>query len=408
MFCSTDVVPCSTQTMKKPKYTVLFNRKKTLRKNGTGLIQIQVYLRRKSKYFSTGQYILPGEWDEVKGVINRKDAEYINQKIQMQIHDLEEYEYKARAKGEHFRLDMIPDSREPRKQNFLTYMENLIEKEDIAPGTRKQHRSSLKHLKNFGKIVYFQDVTRKNIEAFDKYLHELRHPDTNERLVEQSSIYGQHKRIKKWIRRAIIEGLVKEDPYLIIKIPSGNRNTIKYLTENELAAIEQKEITNKRLSAIRDVFLFSCYTGLAYQEAANLCEKNIAVDEDGTSWLTGERGKVSGNRQTSATGFFMVPLHQKALEILKRYKGTKPGFLLPVISNVQYNSFLKEIAILCDVETNLTTHVARHTFATTFTMAKGISIETVKEMLGHSSVRMTERYAKVLKIRVKDEMKRIL
>ena len=104
----------------------------------------------------------------------------------------------------------------------------------------------------------------------------------------------------------------------------------------------------------------------------------------------------------------MVPLHEKALAILKRYKGSKPGFLLPVISNVQYNSFLKEVAILCDIDTHLTTHVARHTFATTFTMAKGVSLETVKEMLGHSSIRMTERYAKVLKSRVKEEMKRIL
>jgi len=393
--------------MKKPIYNLVFNRKKTLRKDGTGLVQIEVYLRGQRKYISTGVYLLPKHWDANLWVVGTPDAERLNQKIRVYIHDLEEYEFKARAKGEIFELDMLSDKKTPRN-NFLSYMETHIDDEDIASGTRKQHNSTLKHLKTFGKIVYFTDITRKNIERFDAYLHGLKNSDTLMPLVSQSSIYGQHKRVKKWIRKAIIDGHIKEDPYLMMKISPGNRNTIRYLTEEELATMEAKQLDNKRIATIRDIFLFSCYTGLAYQEAASLTYDNIAQDPDGITWLTGERKKVAGNKKTSATGQFMVPLHDKALAIMKKYKNQRLNFVLPTLSNAQYNSFLKEVAIACDIETNLTTHVARHTFATTFTMAKGISIESVKEMLGHSSIRMTERYAKVLKSRVRDEMKKIL
>jgi integrase/recombinase XerD len=385
--------------MKKPVYKPVFNRKDSLNSDGAALVQIQVYLRRKHRYVSTGLYLRPEHWDKVKWCVNRKDAEYLNQKIRMQIHDLEEYEYKARSNGEVFELDMISQKKTPGK-NFLGYMETSIDQDPISPGTKKQHKATLAHIKAFGKIVYFSDLTRKNIETFDRYLHELK--------LTQSSVHGQHKRLKKWVRKAIIDGHIKEDPYLAMKISPGNRNTIKYLSEEELAAMEKKRIRNKRLAVIRDIFLFSCYTGLAYQEAANLTYDNIAMDPDGVTWLTGERKKVSGNRTNSATGEFMVPLHEKAVAIMKRYKNKRMGFVLPILSNQQYNSFLKEIAILCDIDINLTTHVARHTFATTFTMAKGISIESVKEMLGHSSIRMTERYAKVLKSRVREEMKKIL
>lgn len=384
--------------MKNPRYKPVFNRKKVLNSDGTALVQIQVYLRRQHRYFSTGIYVKPDQWDPADWVINRKDAEDLNRKIRLVIHDLEEYEYKARARGEIFELDMLPDQ-EREKHDFLSYMAGKIQDEDISPATKKHHDITLDHLKDFGKIVYFSDLTRKKIEEFDKYLHDLG--------MEQSTIHGQHKRLKKWIRKSIVDGLLVKDPYLLFKVPMGNKGTIKYLSEEDMVKLEETEINNTRLAAIRDVFLFCCYTGLAYQEAADLTSRNITRDEDGTTWITGDRKKVRSNKATTATGQFMVPLHKKAVEILTRYKGSRVGYSLPVLSNYQYNSMLKEVAILCKIDMHLTTHVARHTFATTFTMARGISIESVKEMLGHSSVRITERYAKVLKNRVKEEMKKI-
>lgn len=384
--------------MKNPVYKPVWNRKDKLNPDGTALVQIQVYLKRRYKFFSTGVYISSEQWDPVQWVINRRDAEDLNKKIRLVIHDLEEYEYKARARGDLFELSMLPDSRLP-KHDFLNYMAAKIQEEDISSGTRKQHNSTLQHLLDFGKIVYFTDITRQNIEAFDAYLHGLE--------LEQSSIYGQHKRLKKWVRKAIVDGYLAKDPYLLYKIPQGNRNTIKYLDEKDLAKLEDKKINNARLSRIRDVFLFCCYTGLAYQEAADLKAENITKDADGMLWITGDRKKVKGNKQTSATGEYMVPLHDKAVKILNRYKKSRIGYSLPILTNQQYNAMLKEVAILCNIDTHLTTHVARHTFATTFTLAKGISIESVKEMLGHSSIRITEKYAKVLKSRVKEEMRKI-
>jgi len=385
--------------MKTTRYFPVFNRKNKLKKDGTGLIQVQVYHARKQRFFSTGIYVLPEEWDPVKWVINRKDSEDLNKRIRKLIRDLEDYEYKARGRGEEFDLAQIPSSG-PVKMDFLKFMKNRINNSDLSHSTKKQHRVTLNHLLDFAEIIKFSDVTRTNIEKFNRHLQDV--------LNHQSSVYGHHKRLKKWIRIAMIEGYVSKDPYLELKISPGNRNTIRYLDSAALQRLEDKEISIERLDQVRDVFLFSCYTGLAYQEAESLTYQNIVKDDDNVTWLVGEREKVSGNRHTEATGSYLVPLHKKAVRIIEKYKGARNGFVLPVITNQKFNAFLKEIAVLCKIDLHLTTHVARHTFATTFTLAKGVSIETVQRMLGHSSVRMTEKYAKVLKDRVREDMKKVL
>ena len=185
--------------MNPTKYFPVFNRKKKLRKDGAGTIHIQVYRDRGQRFFSTGIHVLPEQWDPARWVIDRTDAQDLNERIRRMIHDLEEYEYKARARGETFRLSMLP-SRDPVRIDFITYMEREIEQADLSPGTRRQHRSTLNHLINFGKIVSFNDITRANIEKLDKYLRD--------RNCQQSSIYGTHKRLKKWIRKAVIDGMV--------------------------------------------------------------------------------------------------------------------------------------------------------------------------------------------------------
>ncbi|HEY4787351.1 MAG TPA: site-specific integrase, partial [Bacteroidales bacterium] len=155
-----------------------------------------------------------------------------------------------------------------------------------------------------------------------------------------------------------------------------------------------------RLQHAKDMFVFSCYTGLAYIDAFNLTSQNIGIGIDGQYWISTCRKKTDQPVR--------IPLLPKAMEIIEKYK-THPyaiakGKLLPIYSNQKLNSYLKEIADLCGITKPLTFHIARHTFATTITLSNGVPIETVSKLLGHGSIRTTQVYAKVIERKVSDDM----
>lgn len=387
--------------MKKPSYEIVFNRKKILKPDGTALVQIRIYHAYRLKYVSTGVSVTPEQWHPDKWVVNHKDSVDLNRQIREYLRDLENIELRARLDNQNYSINMLGSKRQINPGNFLKFMEHEISKANISKDTKRHHTSTLNHLKAYKKITSVADLTQKNIMGWDEYLRGKK--------LQTNSIYGQHKKMKRYIKIAMNEGLLQNDPYKQFRPPTGNKDIVRYLIPDELQKIEKTVIHSLRLKTARDMFLFACYTGLAYQELSGLTKDNLIYDTDGTVWVTGERLKLSTNIQHSCTGKYSVPLHSKAIAIIEKYKDQtrKPGKLLPVISNQQYNLLLKEVQGLCSINSRLTTHVARHTFATTFTLSKGISLESVKEMLGHSSIKMTEKYAKVLNVRVKEEMKKI-
>lgn len=167
--------------------------------------------------------------------------------------------------------------------------------------------------------------------------------------------------------------------------------------------MDQKEISIARLSEVRDVFLFCCYTGFAYSDIYNFEYNAITKGMDGEYWLSTERQKT-GVKES-------VPLLPVAMGIITKYRGhpycISANRLLPVNSNQRYNAYLKEIADICGIEKKITSHIARHTFATTVTLANGVPIETVSSMLGHSSIRTTQVYAKVIEKKVSEDMQNL-
>jgi site-specific recombinase XerD len=173
------------------------------------------------------------------------------------------------------------------------------------------------------------------------------------------------------------------------------------LTMEEVAAIYTKEIEMDRLAEVRDVFIFSCYTGFAYQDVFSLTPDDIITGINGEKWIVKNRAKTSTPER--------VPLLPIALDILDKYKNhpwcINKNCLLPVNSNQCYNGYLKEIAIVCGVKKHLTTHMARHTFATTITLEHDVPIETVSQLLGHKSIKTTQIYAKVSQKKVSQNMK---
>ena len=174
-----------------------------------------------------------------------------------------------------------------------------------------------------------------------------------------------------------------------------------YLVQEEIQAIVDKEFATERLNQVKDIFLFSCFTGLAYIDVKQLTRSNIGLGIDGGKWIFTNRQKTDTRSNIS-----LLPI---AEEILDKYKQhpqcLNEGKLLPVLSNQKMNSYLKEIADLCEINKELTFHIARHTFATTVTLTNGVPIESVSKMLGHKNLRTTQHYGKILDRKVSDDMK---
>lgn len=161
-----------------------------------------------------------------------------------------------------------------------------------------------------------------------------------------------------------------------------------------------KEIKFERLALVRDIFLFSCYTGLAYIDVKQLTSLNIKIGIDGFKWIFTNRQKT----ETKSN----IPLLPMAEEIIAKYKDQpqciNQGKLLPILSNQKMNAYLKELADMCNINKELTFHIARHTFATTVTLTNGVPIESVSKMLGHRNLKTTQHYAKILDRKVSEDM----
>ncbi|MEO5977853.1 MAG: site-specific integrase [Chryseolinea sp.] len=218
-----------------------------------------------------------------------------------------------------------------------------------------------------------------------------------------------HNSAQKYIRnfRKIINNAIKndwldKDPFKAYKVKLKETKRV-FLTKDELESLESKTIAVERLSIVRDVFVFCCYTGLSYVDVEKLTHQNIAKNNDGEIWVNVDRTKTGSPSS--------LPMLPKALLLLDKYKSyptaSNTNKLLPVISNQRINAYLKEIASPAGIEKNLTFHAARHTFATTVTLSNGISIETVSAMLGHKNFKTTQIYAKLVREKISAEMRKL-
>lgn len=208
--------------------------------------------------------------------------------------------------------------------------------------------------------------------------------------------------VKKIVLLSVKHGWLQSDPWALFDMSLDIVDT-KYLTKEELEGLLTKELPNERLAVVRDVFVFSCLTGLAYKDLSNLKLSQLTVGIDGKLWIEKKRQK--------STTPFKVPLLHWTLDIVEKYKNhprcLKNGTVVPVLSNSKYNDYLKEIAAVCGINKALTTHVARHTFATTVALLHGISLVALRDMLGHKKISQTEHYAKVLPIKISMEMEQL-
>jgi site-specific recombinase XerD len=190
---------------------------------------------------------------------------------------------------------------------------------------------------------------------------------------------------------------MEKDPFYNFKLKTESIDR-EFLTKEEIIKIMEKEFSTPRIENVRDVFLFSCNTGLAYADVEKLTADNIIKGIDGSLWI-----KIKRTKTKSLSSIPLLPIAQKLIEKYEGVENSK-GTLLPVYSNQRMNSYLKEIAERCDIKKNLTFHMARHTFATTVTLTNGVPIESVSKMLGHRSLKTTQHYAKILDEKLSEDM----
>jgi len=267
-----------------------------------------------------------------------------------------------------------------------------------SAGTLERYKTVCKHLQEFMKHTYnvsdyrLNKINHKFITDFEFYLK-------SERECAHNSTIKYIKNFKKIVRIAIANDWIVKDPFLNYKVQLKEVKR-EFLSEEEMQTMLEKDLHTHRLELVRDIFIFCCYTGLAYSDVKKLSKDSIVIGIDGEKWIKTNRTKT-GTRSS-------IPLLPPALKILKKYENSplsvSKGVLLPVLSNQKSNAYLKEIADLCGIKKNLTTHLARHTFATTVTLSNGVGIESVSKMLGHTSIKTTQHYAKILDSKVSDDM----
>ncbi|WP_338358537.1 site-specific integrase [Yeosuana marina] len=277
-------------------------------------------------------------------------------------------------------------------------VEKLIGK-DFAPGTAERYRTAKKHIENYIKLEFkkndipIKDVDLKFINGFEYYLKTTRNCSHNTTIKYITNF-------KKIIRIAYANNWISKDPFYYWK----SRLKIvdrEFLSEEEIQKMVEKELHTPRLDQVKDIFIFCCFTGLAYADVKKLSKNDIVIGIDGERWIKTKRTKTDTRSN--------IPILPTAEAIMDKYEGHSDLIngkkVLPVLSNQKMNAYLKEIADLCEINKNLTFHLARHTFATTVTLTNGVPIESVSKMLGHKSLKTTQHYAKILDRKVSDDMK---
>ena len=392
------------------KISVLFYAKKSKTKSN---LRVPIYLRitvnGKRAEFSTGKDVEISKWSSAQNRLkgNSEEARAINKYLDILKSNVLVLENKLALSRESFDAIDIKNLLTgantteryliPIFEEHNSKIEKLLGKE-YAPATLKNFKTCLAHLKEFlWKFHKKSDIDIQKLEPsflndFDFFLRTK--PNIN-----NNSAVKHTKNLSKILKLCYQNNWIEKDLVIFYKGKFQEVN-VNFLTEEEIKTIKNKDFIGSGLNIVRDIFIFSCYTGLAYIDIFNLTKEQITIGVDGNLWIITNRQKTGTNSN--------IPLLPIAEEIIKKYENhplvSNSGKLLPVYSNQKINEYLKTIADNCNINKKLTFHCARHTFATTITLSNNVPIESVSKMLGHKSIKTTQHYAKILDSKVSNDM----
>ena len=365
-------------TMYKKNVTVIFDRLGAVKKTGRGKVEIRVYLDRNVR-----KYIVVGETTKTGWLSYQNSKELL-----LQVEKYDEIVRAMKTLGEDMTIENFnayledeqakKESKKPLQRNFIEFMREEVRREKLRDGTLRHKKLVIETLECYGKIRTLADLTPANIRAFDRWLH-----DTGERT--EVTIWNYHKRIKKYTRILKLNEIIDQDPYEYCKISRGHSKPRTPLTEQELLKLRKVKLIDK-LDRVRDLFIFAAYTGMAYADVQRFNFKEMTHKIGRLYYIDSERLKTGTE--------FYTPILKPAMEVLKKY-----DYKLPRITNQKANDYLHVIEVQCGFKKSLTFHLARHSFAT-LALAHDVPIEDISRMLGHSDIKTTQIYCKILKTTV--------
>lgn len=395
--------------MNKLNITFVISTSRIRKDNKAPLVCRITYLK-KRKEFSTGLFINPLFWNSKQQQAEppEPDELYINTQLSLIRQNLNQAFLFLQVKGTPFTvLDIYLQYKGETPKDEVGVMEayrlhnDRIKKLigiEIKQVTYSKYLESGKHLQDFikhkfkARDIHFNMIKSSFLDDYEYYLK-------TEKKLQQSTLNKAIQRFRKVVKYAISEDYLTKDPFILFKYKTVKKEVI-FLTVEELKRLENQHFNFIRMEKIKDLFIFCCYTGLAYKEMALLKKEDVVKEFDDNLWLHIKRSKTSK--------LYKVPLLPRALEIIEKYKDEDEILIFKNISNQRFNGYLKEIADVVGIDKNLTHHMARKTFASTVLLYNDVPMEIVSELLGHSSIKVTEAsYGKIVQRSVSNEIGRI-
>lgn len=393
----------------KNTFSILFYPKRNdADKHGRVPLYLRITVNRKRCELSIQRKVDLSKWDSTKEILQGKtDA---TRELNIHMSNIRTKLFKLYDKFQEENRNITAGllkaaylgKKKPEKMLIELFQEHNDEAEalvgkDFAAGTIERYRTAKKHVEDYVKREYkrndipIKEVDHKFITGFEYYLKSVRKCAHNTAIKYVVNF-------KKIVRIAYANDWITKDPFVKWKV---RLKTVEreFLTSEEIQQLMDAELHTSRLEHVRDIFVFCCFTGLAYADVKKLSEDDITIGIDGEKWINSARTKT----KTKAN----IPILPTAQMILDKYRNSPilmDDRVLPVLTNQKMNAYLKEIANISGIKKILTTHLARHTFATTVTLTNGVSIESVSKMLGHKNLRTTQHYAKILNRKVSEDM----
>ena len=362
--------------------SIVFDHRKRVKAGAEGPLEVRVTINRKPYYINTGVRVRERQWAFDK-VINHPHANELNERLGVLVGKVMQAVNERLADGREIKVAEIRSEiwQGAGSYDFLTWIDEEIERLDIKHGTFKRYRTLSKRLHEFGEMRTWKDVTVEKITAFDVWLRSRVYRSLH---LSDAGRHNYHRTLRHLLYNAELYGKIPFNPYSRLrgKFKRGDHPTTEYLTDDEVAKIMNFTPTpGSVMEQAKDLFVFQLWTGLAYQDT-QLFDFSKYKKVGGKWRLTAQRIKTGEP--------YVSQLLQPAVEVLEKYDMNTPKLI-----NAVYNKELHAIGIACGISTRLHSHLARHTFAT-YMLRHGVKLENVSRMLGHTNIRQTLRYAKVL------------
>jgi len=364
-------------------------------KKGLSPISCRLTFQKKRKVFSTGLFINSKDWNAKfqKALNSSEESNHINTELNIITQKINKTMLTLKIQSEDFTVDDIFEKylnkKTSKEDTVVSYFKRFLEKQkkligkDLKESTWKKFDYVCSDVESFiihqyeKKDIPLNELNALFLDDFEYYLKTVKEQ-------KQVTINKEIQRFRKPVKIAVAEGYLDKDPFSLHK-PGRVKKEVVFLSHKELEKFEKKSFTQPTLQLVKDLFVFCCYTGLAYNEMSKLEKKHLEIGFDGNEWIKIVRDKT--NKEVA------VPLLDKPKKIIEKYQyKDSSDKLFPTISNQKFNSYLKEIALILEIDKRITHHTARKTFASTVLLYNDIPMEIVSELLGHSSIQITQSY----------------